>query len=249
LAVPFRGWDFTVLGDRLVLEPPAWSFERMVDEAAARASSMLDMGTGGGEWLSGRRRAAVRTVATEGWPPNVPLAAARLALLGVPVVRDEGAADNVDQETGPARGRLAFRAGAFDLVVSRHEAFAAAEVRRVLVTGGTFLTQQASAGARPFHELLGLAPPPDRDLHLDLACAQLARAGFEIHDTAEGTATAVFRDVGALAWYLANVPWAVPDFSPERHRDALVALDGAPIRVEAERFWLRAVAPGTTTGS
>jgi hypothetical protein len=106
LAVPFRGWDFTVLGDRLVLEPPAWSFERMVDEAAARASSMLDMGTGGGEWLSGRRRAAVRTVATEGWPPNVPLAAARLALLGVPVVRDEGAADNVDQETGPARGRL-----------------------------------------------------------------------------------------------------------------------------------------------
>ncbi len=246
LAVPFRGWDFTVLGDRIVLEPPPWRFEEMVDDAAARASSMLDMGTGGGEWLSGRRRAA-RTVATEGWPPNVPVAAARLAPLGVAVVHDEGAVDNVDQETGPARGRLPFRRGAFDLVVNRHEAFAAGEVRRVLSPGGTFLTQQGSPGARPFHELIGLAPPPDRDVHLDLACAQLARAGFDVQDSAAGTATTVFADVGALAWYLANVPWAVPDFSPDRHRDALVALHGAPIRVDAERFWVRAVAPRGTT--
>jgi hypothetical protein len=246
LTVPFRGWDFTVLGDRITLEPPPWAFEQMVDDAAAGASSMLDMGTGGGEWLSARRR-AVRTVATEGWPPNVPIAAARLAPLGVPVVHDEGAVDNVDQETGPPRGRLAFRPGAFDLVVNRHESFAAGEVRQVLVTGGTFLTQQGNTGARQFHQLLGLAPPPDRVLHLDLARGQLARAGFDVQDGAEGTATAVFADVGALAWYLANVPWAVPDFSPERHHAALVALHGRPIRVPAERFWVRAVAPGATT--
>jgi SAM-dependent methyltransferase len=249
LAVPFRGWDFTALGDRLVLEPPSWSFEQMVDDAASRATSMLDMGTGGGEFLSARRRAAGRNVATEGWPPNVPIAAARLAPLGVAVVHDEGAVDNLDQEAGPARGRLPFRPGAFDLVVNRHEAFTAAEVRRVLRPGCTFLTQQGNAGARQFHELLGLAPPPDRVLHLDLASAQLARAGFDVQDGGEGTATAVFADVGALAWYLANVPWAVPDFSPERHHDALVALHGRPIRVAAERFWLRAVAPGATTGT
>jgi hypothetical protein len=122
-------------------------------------------------------------------------------------------------------------------------------VRRVLSPGGTFLTQQGSPGARPYHELLGLDPPPDRDVHLDLACAQLARAGFDVQDSAAGTAITVFADVGALAWYLANVPWAVPDFSPDRHRDALVALHGAPIRVAAERFWVRAVAPRGTTGT
>src|SRR5438876_587207 len=70
LQIPFHGWDLSLLGDRLVLEPPPWSFERIVDDEAVRAASMLDMGTGGGEWLSQRRHAA-RTVATESWPPNV----------------------------------------------------------------------------------------------------------------------------------------------------------------------------------
>lgn len=52
--VPFRGWDFSVLGERVVVEPPPWSFEQLVYDEAARAASMLDMGTGGGEWLSQR---------------------------------------------------------------------------------------------------------------------------------------------------------------------------------------------------
>src|SRR5204863_5382205 len=108
LDIPFRGWDFSVLGDRLVLEPPPWSFERIVDDEAVRAGSMLDMGTGGGEWLSQRRHPA-RTVATESWPPNVPIAAARLGPLGIAVVQDEGAVDNTDQATRQAHGRLALR--------------------------------------------------------------------------------------------------------------------------------------------
>ena len=70
LEMPFLGWDFSVLGDRLVVEAPPWSFEQIVDDEAVRAASMPDMGTGGGEWLSNRRHAP-RTVATESWPPNV----------------------------------------------------------------------------------------------------------------------------------------------------------------------------------
>lgn len=241
LEVPFHGWDFSVLGERIVLEPPAWSFEQLVDAEGAQATSMLDMGTGGGEWLS-RRRRPVRTVATEGWPPNVPLAAARLMPLGVVVVQDEGAVDNVEQATGPARGRLPFRSAAFDLVVNRHEAFVASEVRRVLRSGGAFLTQQASAGAQQFHELLDLEPPRDTDFHVDLAIEQLEGSGLVVEKSATGTATTVFADIGALAWYLSNVPWAVPGFSIERHREALLALHGDPIRVSSERFWVRAVA-------
>lgn len=241
LDVPFRGWDFSVLGERIVLEPPAWSFERLVDAEAAQATSLLDMGTGGGEWLS-RRRRPVRTVATEGWPPNVPIAAARLMPLGVVVVQDEGAADNVEQGARPARGRLPFCTAAFDLVVNRHEAFVASEVRRVLRSGGVFLTQQASSGAQQFHVLLDLEPPRDEDFNVDLAIEQLEAGGLAVEESAAGTATTVFADIGALAWYLSNVPWAVPGFSIERHRDALLALHGDPIRVNSERFWVRAVA-------
>ncbi len=239
LEIPFRGWDFSVLGDRLVLEPPPWSFEQVVDDAAADAASMLDMGTGGGEWLSNRRLAPC-TVATESWPPNVPLAAARLRPLGVAVVRVEGAIDNADQATSEPRGRLAFRAAAFDLVVNRHESFVAAEVRRVLRAGGVFLTQQAGSGAQQFHELLGLEPPADDDFQLDLGVEQLEQGGLRVEYAEVGAATTVFADIGAFAWYLGNVPWAVPDFSIERHRDALLRLSGRPIRVSSQRFWIRA---------
>jgi SAM-dependent methyltransferase len=237
--IPFRGWDFSVLGDRLVVEPPPWSFERIVDDEASRAASMLDMGTGGGEWLSGRRHAA-RTVATESWLPNVPVAAARLESVGIAVVHDEGAVDNADQADSKPRGRLAFRDGAFDLVVNRHESFVAVEVCRVLRGGGVFVTQQAGSGAAAFHELLALEQPLDRDFHIELAIEQLKRAGLRIEEAVVGSATTVFADIGALAWYLINVPWGVRGFSIERHGDALLRLHGRPLRVPSERFWIRA---------
>jgi SAM-dependent methyltransferase len=241
LEVPLVGWDFGVLGERIVVEPPSWSFEQLVDDEAMHATSMLDTGTGGGEWLSARRHAPL-TVATEGWSPNVPIASARLTPLGVAVVHDEGALDNVDQTAGRARGRLPFRRAAFDVVVNRHEAFVASEVRHVLRPGGVFITQQTSSGTAQFHRLLDLEAPPDRELHLHRAVEQLEHAQLRVEQSGVGVATTVFADVGALAWYLTNVPWAVPGFSIERHRDQLVALHGDAIRVTSERFWIRAIA-------
>jgi hypothetical protein len=71
---------------------------------------------------------------------------------------------------------------------------------------------------------------------------QLEQAGFRVDESGAGVATTVFADVGAIAWYLSNVPWAIPLFSIERHRDALLTLHGDPIAVVSERFWIRAVA-------
>jgi SAM-dependent methyltransferase len=237
--IPFRGWDFSVLGDRLMLEPPPWSFEEIVDECAAVATSMLDMGTGGGEWLSSRRHPRL-TVATESWLPNAPIAASRLRPLGIAVVQDEGAVDNVDQRPGNARGRLAFREAAFDLVMNRHEAFYASEVRRVLRPGGTFVTQQTSSGSRQFHELLGLDRPTLAEFDLERAVAQLDTVGFEIERAEAGTVMTVFADIGALAWYLTNMPWAVPGFDTATFKESLLRLHGRPIRVPSSRFVIRA---------
>ena len=227
----FEGWDFSRLGDRLVTEPPPWDFAAIVADEAARASTMLDMGTGGGEWLSSLRVRATFTVATESWPPNVPVACARLAAAGVPVVRTEGAPDNHRQEPTDPTGRLPFRTGAFDLVSNRHESFRAREVARVLRPGGVFLTQQAHSGSRQFHELLGTEPPGVDELELDLVAAQLRGAGLTIEEAEVGTATTVFADIGALAWYLRSVPWAVPGFSVRAYREALLRLPDGPIRV------------------
>jgi SAM-dependent methyltransferase len=240
---PTSGWDFSWLGDRMSWGGVPWDYRAIVTTEAARATRMLDMGTGGGERLAEISPSLPRrTVATEGWAPNVGVAAARLAPLGVAVVHDEGAIDNVDQvETFP-RGRLAFRDSAFDLVINRHEAFASAEVHRVLRTGGTFVTQQADSGGDDARALLGL-PPSDRPLFdLTTAIAQLEAVGFTVVDSARAVEVITFADVGAFAWYLRMVPWTVSDFRIEEHRARLEQLDASnlPLVVRGLRFWLRA---------
>lgn len=236
----FQGWDFTRLGARIVSEPPPWVFEEIVADRVARATTMLDMGTGGGEWLSSLPVRAPVTVATESWPPNVGVAALNLHALGVPVVQDEGATDNVRQGREDPRGRLAFTAEAFDLVTNRHESFVASEVSRVLRPEGTFVTQQTHSGSQQFHELLGVQPPQVEELEIDLVLEQLSAAGLIVDEAGEGYAATVFADIGALAWYLRSVPWAVPGFSISAYRNALIRLHGDPIRVTAKRFWVRA---------
>jgi SAM-dependent methyltransferase len=245
---PTSGWDFSWLGDRMSMSGVPWDY-RAIAEAAilegggARATRMLDMGTGGGERLAEMKSLPGRAVATEGWAPNVPVAAARLAPLGIPVVHDEGAIDNVDQTDRPPRGRLAFRDAAFDLVINRHEAFVAAEVYRVLEPGGRFVTQQADSAGGDAGEVLGLAPPPGRLFDRSFATAQLDAAGFVVDAGADAIETITFSDVGAFAWYLRMIPWAVPGFTIDAHRTALERLhrSGEPIVVRGLRFWLRAM--------
>ncbi len=237
----FQGWDFSTLGGRLELEPPHWDFAEIVANEATRATTMLDMGTGGGEWLSSLRARAPITVATEGWQPNVAVAKSRLGALGVPVVYTEGAPDNHRQAPGDPTGRLPFRTEAFDLVTNRHESFRANEVTRVLRRDGMFLTQQTHSGSRQFHELLGIEPPELQELELDVIVVQLRDAGLRVDEAEIGTATTVFADIGALAWYLRSVPWAVPGFTVGTYRQALLRLHNGPIRVPHQRFWLRAL--------
>jgi SAM-dependent methyltransferase len=236
----FQGWDFSRLGARLVSEPPPWDFEAIVAGNAARARAMLDMGTGGGEWLSGLSARAPFTAATESWPPNIGIAAARLRPLGIPVVRVEGAADNHRQDRGDPKGRLAFASEAFDLVTNRHESFVASEVSRILRPDGTFITQQTQSGSKQFHELLSVEPPQAEELEIGLVVEQLTAAGLTVEDADEGHATTVFADVGALAWYLRSVPWIVPGFSVSAYRQALTELHDYPIRIAVKRFWIRA---------
>jgi hypothetical protein len=112
----------------------------------------------------------------------------------------------------------------------------------VLRGDGVFVTQQAGSGARRFHEVLELEPPADTDFHLELALDQLQRNGLRVEQFDVAAVITRFSDIGALAWYLSNVPWGVPGFTIERHRDVLLRLHGHAIRIPSERFWIRAIA-------
>jgi SAM-dependent methyltransferase len=247
MTAPVAGWDFTWAGERITVSPLPWDFRALAADAMRAAAMALDMGTGGGEFLSGLPGHAARTVATESWAPNVPVAARRLARRHVPVVRTAGSVDNAFQSYSQPADRLPFRDRCFDLVLNRHESFDAAEVARVLNPGGRFLTQQAASGPDQFHALLGLAPPRrSAPFDLDLLAGQVMRAGLVVEDTATATETVRFADIGALAWYLRMVPWAVPGFSIDAHRQALESAASRDLVIYQERFLLscRRVFPG-----
>ncbi|MCU1492473.1 MAG: methyltransferase domain protein [Acidimicrobiaceae bacterium] len=102
------------------------------------------------------------------------------------------------------------------------------------------MTWQANSGSRQFHELLDRDPPIVEEFRLELATEQLLEAGFHFDESGMGQSTTAFADIGALAWYLSNVPWAVPGFTIDGYRDELLRLHGRPIPVASSRFWLRA---------
>jgi SAM-dependent methyltransferase len=239
-AAPVAGWDFRWIGGRLTTSPLPWDIRALAGDAMRAATTALDMGTGGGEFLSVLPGYAARTVATESWTPNVPIAARNLARLHIPVVHTAGSVDNALQADGRPAGALPFRDDCFDLVLNRHESFDATEVARVLRPGGRFLTQQAATGPDQFHALLGIAPPRRAAaVDLDLLVGQAVRAGLTVEEAATATERVQFGDIGAFAWYLRMVQWAVPGFSIDTHRSALETAASRDLVIYQERFLLR----------
>lgn len=213
---PVVGWDFAHLRGRMTEDHPPWDFDALCRSQLQSAHHVLDMGTGGGEQLPTFADLLPRdTVATEGWPPNIPIARAALEPHGVRVVP-------YDAEAAESAARvMPFEDDRFDLVLNRHEAFVTSEVARVLCPAGTFLTQQvAGDDAHELHELFGGTPSyPDhlREQLLD----RLGSADLIVEDGAEWTGAYRFRDVAALVAYLHLVPWDVPDeFTVDRYAES-----------------------------
>ena len=155
-------------------------------------------------------------MATEEWQPNVPVASARLALMDAQVVH-------------ASILHLPFDAGAFELVLNRHEELDPAEVSRVLVPAGLFLTQQV--GSDNWRELGDLFPRmTDFEPLFELYSQGLRESGLDIvytdtheRQTAEG-------GLGDIVYLLTAAPWTIPDFDVERDLDALLALEHALTR-------------------
>lgn len=217
-SAPVDGWDFSWFQGRASEQRPSWGYSRLLTDRLSRAGAALDVQTGGGEVLAealtrtARRPATV--VATEGWPPNVALAAQRLHRHGAAVVA-------VTDRDG-----LPFRAGAFDLVASRHPAVLDwKESARVLASGGTYLAQHVGAGShrRLVEFLTGATAAPEVDHH-EQAVAGAAAAGLTVVDLRHETIQTVFHDVGAVVAFLRKVVWTLPDFSIARYRPRLAAL-------------------------
>jgi SAM-dependent methyltransferase len=255
MAAPFHGWDFSFLRGRCSSTPLPWDYSGMVANLVD-GRPLLDLGTGGGEILSRLPARPPRTVATEAWASNVPVAARRLAPLDIPVIHYQDPPENVAQEPSRAAAaaepgeRLPFRDGAFGLVIDRHESFRASEVARVLAPGGHFATQQVDLHwADDFRSALDLpVDPTEASSWLPLARQQLRAVGLVVQRAEADAGELSFTDVGALAYYLLKaVVWLAPEVGLPASRPALERLHeqmrGAPFTVRQPRFLLIARKP------
>ncbi len=214
----------------------SWSYLDRAAELMGRASSVLDMDTGGGEKLLDLRdHWPAKVVATEGYPPNLKLATERLAPHGATVVR----AAVSDTESMP------FAAGDFDLVLNRHAAFNPSEVGRVLSPGGVFLTH--GMWAWDLLEAFG-AKPQWPDATPEKYVPLLEAAGLTVVALEEWEGPLVFSDVGAIVYYLKATPWEVPGFTVKTHLRYLLALQerveaGGELAFYAAKYFIEATKP------
>lgn len=211
----FKGWDFSSLTGRIAEEDLPWDYKAAVLAQMSGECVMLDMGTGGGEFLRSLQPPKGRTFATEAYPPNFELCRAVLPAYGIEVrqVFDDAS--------------LPFDDGFFDLVINRHEAYSVQELARVLKPGGWFITQQVGGqNNRALSRwLLGeQGMTTDSGFGLEQAARELTVAGLTVMERQECFPRLRFLDIGALVYFAKVIEWEFAGFSVDRCFEKLCEL-------------------------
>jgi ubiquinone/menaquinone biosynthesis C-methylase UbiE len=235
-AAGFEGWDFSYISDRSFQQEPPWSYRVQAVELVKHAHRLLDIDTGGGEFLFSLAPLPGQSVAIESYQPNVAVARDRLAPVGVDVRAVEvGAAWPLDDAS-------------FDLVLNRHGHLNAPEIARCLSAGGRLLTQQV--GSENLADLMtafgGEASRMENSL--SSVSADLEAQGLVILRGQAWAGRQSFSDVGALIYFLKAIPWIVQGFAVDTHAAVLKQLQarkdaGAPLSFAIERFLIEAQKP------
>ena len=207
-----HGWDFSHIDGRCEEDTSfPWDYRQIIGEYLKPEMRLLDIDTGGGEFLLSLNHAYQNTAATENYLPNVQLCKETLLPLGIDFRQADG------------NGKLPFDNNSFDIVIDRHGDFNPVEIYRVLKTGGVFVTQQVGAeNDRELVELLcGKTELPFPDQYADRAAAAFRKAGFAVMRQETCFRPIRFFDVGALIWFARILPWEFPDFSVDTHLENL----------------------------
>ena len=208
-----HGWDFSHIDGRCVEDTNfPWDYRQVIGEYLKPEMKLLDIDTGGGEFLLSLNHPHQNTAATENYPPNVQLCKEKLLPLGIDFRQADGAGD------------LPYLDESFDMVINRHGDFNPTEIYRVLKKGGVFITQQV--GAENDRELVALlcgkTELPFPDQYADKAAKAFQAAGFSILRQEECFRPIRFYDVGALVWFARIISWEFPGFSVDTHMENLL---------------------------
>ena len=211
-----HGWDFSHIEGKYDEERDLpWNYREIVKTHLTPESRILDIDTGGGEFLLSLDHPHCKTSATEAYPPNVQLCKESLLPLGI------------DFREGNGGSLLPFAGESFHVVINRHGDFNAEEICRVLKPGGLFITEQIGAeNDRELVEMLFPSPPPlpFPEQYLDIAVSKFEKCGFAILNAQETFRPIRFWDVGALVWFSHIIEWEFPGFSVQGNLKQLLRL-------------------------
>ena len=211
-----HGWDFShIEGKYTEQDDLPWDYRAVIRKHLTPESKILDIDTGGGEFLLSLGHPACNTGATEAYPPNVRLCKETLLPLGIDFREADGS------------GPLPFPDASFDIVLNRHGDFNPSKIYRVLKPGGLFITQQVGAeNDRELVEMLLPEPPPlpFPEQYLDLTAKKFKSHGFTVLEAEEAFRPIRFFDVGALVWFAHIIEWEFPNFSVQTSLPQLLNL-------------------------
>ena len=203
-----HGWDFSHIDGRYIEGTDfPWDYRQVIREYLTPKKKLLDIDTGGGEFLLSLGHPYENTAATENYSPNVQLCKETLLPLGINFRKADG------------KGELPFEDTSFDVVINRHGDLNPHEIYRVLKPGGVFISQQVGAeNDRELVELLcGDLPLPFPDQYASKTAAAFQKEGFSILYQEECFSPIRFYDVGALIWFARVLPWEFAGFSVDTH--------------------------------
>ena len=211
----FLGWDFSYLDGRLEEEILPWDYKEMVLKYLDPRFQLLDIGTGGGEFLLTLHHPHSNTTITEGYKPNYELCLNKLKPLGIKVYNYVG--DELLKE---------IEDDSFDIVINRHESYNEGELYRILKPQGIFITQQVGAfnnqDLASFFDENHINQFPE--MTLEKSTKRLIENHFQILFSDEFYPTLKFFDLGAIAYFARIIKWEFLNFKVENHINKFLIL-------------------------
>lgn len=210
----FEGWDFTEIDKYSESDPLPWSYFNMAKPYIRENKIILDMGTGGGEFLLSLVPFPGKTFATEMYRPNYDYA------------KDTMAKHGISLSFVSSENQLPYGDDMFDVILNRHESYDPNEVFRILKPGGVFLTQQVG-GLNSLDLstwLLNGKQEGDDTWSMVKAKSALEKVGFKVTYSEESFPKLRFFDVATFVHFAKIIEWEFPGFSVSKHYEKLEAL-------------------------
>lgn len=211
------GWNFSYIENRFESHENdlPWNFRDVINHYKHYNDRLLDIDTGGGEFLLSLAHSNSLLSATEGFPPNVSLCKEKLSSIGI------------DFHECTDYGNMPFSDKQFDIVINRHGNYNIKEIFRILKPGGLFITQQVGED-NDLELITRLLPYTNKKFkghNLKNQSDAFIQAGFKILEQNESYQPIKFYDTGALVWFAKIIEWEFIDFSVEKCFESLLSIE------------------------